>query len=147
MYKVLFMTLIASTLALSGCGGRADSRTAYADQNDRADQKDRAATAQPAPNNSAVNDRDKTEELPGPMDQGQSAGDIEITRAIRQAVVAEKGFSMDAKNIKIITLESAVALRGPVATEAEKKQIGVIAESIPGVVKVFNLIDVETATK
>lgn len=139
MSKLIFAALFASTLAFAGCGERAESRDAQKSNQDH-------SPATHMANNTSINERDRMDGMPNPMDQGQSAGDIEITRSIRQAVVADKTFSVDAKNIKIITLESAVALRGPVATEVEKKQIGAIAEATSGVVKVFNMLDVETAT-
>ena len=74
----------------------------------------------PAPDNSAVNVRDRT---PGAMTAGQqsnSTSDVELTRKIRRAVVQDHSLSMLAHNVKIISTNGAVMVREPVKTEEEK---------------------------
>ena len=92
----------------------------------------------------ARNERDREGETLTPIDQGKSESDVEITRAIRRAVVAEKTFSTDARNVKIITRDGVVTLRGPVETPAEKTQIGSLAARPEGVKRVDNQIEVAT---
>ena len=75
-------------------------------------------------------------------DQGRSAQDIELTRLIRQKVVAQGSFSSTAKNVKIITHAGAVTLKGPVQTLAEKERIFDIAASVAGIHRVNNEIEV-----
>jgi len=72
-----------------------------------------------------------------PMDQGGGT-DIEITAAIRRAVVEDKAMSTTAKNVKIITTGGKVTLRGNVKTEDEKAAIEAKAKSTPGVSAVSN---------
>lgn len=75
-------------------------------------------------------------------DQGRSEQDIELTRSIRQRVVAENSFSTTAKNIKIISNAGGVTLKGPVQTQIEKDRLFEIATSIAGKNRVNNEIEV-----
>ena len=76
------------------------------------------------------------------QDQGSSDMDIKTTQAIRQQVVAQDEFSSTAKNIKIITINGLVVLKGPVRTMAEKSKIEAIAMNVAGHTKVTNEITV-----
>jgi hyperosmotically inducible periplasmic protein len=98
--------------------------------------------AQTAPDNTERNERDRGGDTLTPTDQGESDADREITRSIRKAVVAEDAFSVDAKNVKIITRDGVVTLRGPVETAEEKARIGSLASTPNGVRKVDNQIEV-----
>jgi hyperosmotically inducible protein len=75
--------------------------------------------------------------------QGNSPGDINITREIRQSVERSDNLSELAKNVKIITLKGNVTLRGPVNTAAEKNSIGQIARKAAGENNVHNQIAVK----
>ena len=86
------------------------------------------ATAQP--DNTARNIRDRDSNTLTPLDQGNSQTDIDTTAQIRKEIIATAGMSMDAKNVKIITMNGHVTLRGPVNTADEKRQIGDIANRI-----------------
>lgn len=81
--------------------------------------------------NSRVNQRDRNEQTLTPMDQSNSKADLSITQAIRKSIMKEH-FSMDAKNIKIITSNGEVTLRGPVKNISEKERIDKIAKSVAG---------------
>jgi hypothetical protein len=71
-------------------------------------------------------------------DQGMSKEDQEITRKIRSAVVDDKTLSTYAHNVKIITQNGMVTLRGPVRSEAEKRSIEAKAKSVAGDARVTN---------
>lgn len=77
------------------------------------------------------------------QDQGNSEADVELTRKIRQAVVARDSFSTNAKNVKIITINGVVTLKGPVKTSAERNEIARMAANLAGETKVVNQISVE----
>lgn len=94
--------------------------------------------------NTKKNARDRDGALPTPMDQGNSASDIEMTQKIRQAVVADDTLSSNAKNIKIITKDGAVTLRGPVKDEAEKARVVDMAKRVAGTAPVDVLLEIET---
>ena len=70
--------------------------------------------------------------------QKEKKSDREITRQIRKAVVADKSLSSYAHNVKIITTNGTVTLRGPVRTEDEKSSIEAKAKAIAGVNDVKN---------
>ena len=62
-----------------------------------------------------------------PFDQGTSKSDIEITKQIRKEIMAGKSMSVNAQNVKIITMNGKVTLRGPVNSADEKHLIAEIA--------------------
>ncbi len=70
--------------------------------------------------NSGKNVRDRQEGAQTPGDQSNAKSDVAITQAIRKAVVADKALSTNAHNVKIITADGVVTLRGPVKSSAEK---------------------------
>lgn len=94
------------------------------------------------PDNTKVNERDKFSKELTAQDQGNSKGDIEITQKIRQAIVSQKSFSTDAKNIKIITVNGMVTLKGPVKSASEKKQIEMLTNRIAGKSKIISQLEV-----
>jgi hyperosmotically inducible protein len=77
------------------------------------------------------------------MDQGSSEGDRKITQEIRQAVVRDGSLSFTAKNVKIITINGKVTLRGPVKTDAESAAIEAEAKDIAGAGQVDNFLEVK----
>lgn len=91
--------------------------------------------------NSARNKRDDGTTLT-PLDQGTSDEDIAITQAVRKAVVAHKGLSINAQNVKIIAKDGTVTLRGPVASVAERDAIVEMAKQVPAVHTVVNKLEV-----
>jgi len=94
--------------------------------------------------NTKKNARDRDGTAVTPMDQGNSAADIEMTQKIRQAVVADDSLSSNAKNVKIITKDGAVTLRGPVKDEAEKTRVVDMAKNVAGSAPLDVQLEVET---
>jgi len=71
--------------------------------------------------NTGVNVRDRNGATLTPDDQGRSPADVAVTQQIRKAVtMGTNDFSVIASNVKIITVDGKVTLRGPVNTESEK---------------------------
>jgi len=102
-------------------GGQTSSNMAFdADHND---------SAQTQPNNTAMNARDRDPNSITPLDHGSSNVDTNTTATIRKNVMALRGISVDAQNVKIITQNGKVTLRGPVKTAEEKRLINEIASS------------------
>ncbi|ACU89295.1 BON domain-containing protein [Desulfomicrobium baculatum] len=64
--------------------------------------------------------------------QGESEQDRELTQKIRQGVMKDKALSMNAHNVKIITIDGVVTLKGPVASEQEKMAVEELAAEIAG---------------
>ena len=99
--------------------------------------------AQTAPDNTGRNVRDRSGSTLTPGDQSESQADRALTQQIRRAVVADKSLSTTAKNIKIITRDGVVTLRGPVKNPHEKQAIEAKAQQIAGANKIDNQLEVK----
>jgi len=102
-----------------------------------------AADEKTKPDNTAVNQRDRSGETETSGDQANNAADLKITQAIRQALMKDSELSMTAKNVKIITNNGQVTLRGPVKTAQEKAKIDKLAKSAAGGAKIDDQLDVK----
>ena len=96
--------------------------------------------------NTARNVRDRDERAVTPLDQGNSKADVATTAQIRKEIIAGKDMSVNARNVKIITNQGRVTLRGPVNTAEEKRRIGEIANRIAQSENVDNQLDVKNTT-
>ena len=97
--------------------------------------------------NTANNSRDTNSGVLTAADQSNSGPDVKITQQIRQQVVADTNhYSVDAKNVKIITTNGKVTLRGPVDTDAEKTGIAAIASNVAGQGNVDDQLEVKTTS-
>jgi len=99
-----------------------------------------------AADNTGQNVRDRNNRTLTPLDQGNNQSDLNTTAQIRKEIIADKGMSLNAQNVKIITLDGHVTLRGPVNNAQEKRLIGEIADRIAQVGNVDNQLDVQFAT-
>src|SRR5205809_7729260 len=95
------------------------------------------------PDNTVTNDRDRSGETQTSGDQSNSSADLKITQAIRQALMKDDGLSTTAKNIKVITANGQVTLRGPVKTAQEKEKIDQIAKSAAGGAGIADQLEVK----
>lgn len=100
-----------------------------------------AAVDRSDPENTRINKRDRDEAVT-PMDQSNSQPDLDITQALRKSIM-DQDLSMDAKNIKIITRNGDVILRGPVKSAAEKSRIAELAKAVPGIKTLNNQLEVK----
>jgi hyperosmotically inducible periplasmic protein len=66
------------------------------------------------------------------MDQSGDKRDLEMTQRIRKALVDDDTLSTNAKNIKVITVNGIVTLRGPVDSMEERNKIVAKATPIAG---------------
>lgn len=98
------------------------------------------------PDNTARNLRDRDNRTVTPLNQGNSQADIDTTAQIRKDIIADNDMSINAKNVKIITMDGHVTLRGPVDSAEEKRQIGDIANRIAQAVNVDNQLEVQITT-
>ena len=94
------------------------------------------------PDNSGANARDRSGDTITPIDQADSAEDLRITQSIRKAVVADDALSVNAQNVKIITQNGVVTLRGPVGSAAERASIAAKAKSVAGVTRIDNQLEI-----
>jgi hyperosmotically inducible protein len=103
-----------------------------------------AAAGQNDADNTEKNVRDRNDKTLTPPDQGGNASDRDLTAAIRRAIVEDDSLSTNAHNVKIVTVDSVVTLRGPVKSAAEKAAVASKAEKATGVKRVDNQLEVET---
>ena len=102
-----------------------------------------AADDKTKPDNTAINERDRSRETQTSGDQSNSSEDLKVTQAIRQALMKDSELSTTAKNIKIITNNGQVTLRGPVKNAQEKTKIDQLARSAAGSAKIDDQLDVK----
>jgi osmotically-inducible protein OsmY len=157
MRQLAVLTLLA--VALSGCNRPAGTETTAVDRdntsvnrNDPGDvrtsqtttalEKSLENTTAVDRDNTGVNERDRDDATKTPIDQNENQTDIDITANIRKRVV-DTEMSVNAQNVKIITQDGRVTLRGPVKSAAEKQQIEAIATSVAGADKVDSQLEVE----
>jgi hyperosmotically inducible protein len=75
--------------------------------------------------------------------QGNSKSDVEITRKIRRSITSNKALSTYAHNVKIITRDGRVVLKGPVRSEDERKIIEDSAVTVAGIENVTSGLEVK----
>lgn len=92
--------------------------------------------------NSSRNTRERDAAEKNPADQKGTPADIAITQKIRRALMDDKDLSTYAHNIKIITQDGMVNLKGPVRTTEEKKSCEDKAVAVVGVEKVKSQLEV-----
>lgn len=77
--------------------------------------------APPASDNTKTNQRDRSASEPTADQQKENRSDRAITQQIRQSIIKDKSLSTHAHNIKIVTQNGQVTLKGPVRSEDEKR--------------------------
>ena len=100
-------------------------------------------SAAPAPDNSKVNERDRNKSEPTADQQKENRSDQDITQQIRQSIVKDESLSTYAHNVKIISQNGMVTLKGPVRSEDEKSAIVAKAVEVVGQDKVTNQLEVK----
>jgi hyperosmotically inducible protein len=94
---------------------------------------------QPAPDNSKMN---QDTGAPTADKQNMNPADRDLTKKIRMALHDDKSLSMYAHNIKIISQDGKVTLRGPVRSDDEKAAIEAKAVAVAGEGNVMNHLKV-----
>jgi osmotically-inducible protein OsmY len=97
--------------------------------------------------NTEMNKRETSPEKLTADQQSQTKMDREITQQIRQAVVDDKSLSTYARNVKIITVDGLVTLKGPVRSGDEKRIIEEKAGQIVGKDKLKSEIEIAPQNK
>src|SRR5262245_18542841 len=126
----LYGALVAGVIGVPGARAADERTVAAADERKDADDTGR-------------NVRDRNGKTVTPMDQGSSQGNRTITQEIRKQITDNDQLSTNAKNVKIVTVDGVVTLRGPVKSPEEKTTIASIARKAAGVKRVDDQIEVE----
>jgi len=95
---------------------------------------------QTQPDNSANN---KDHAVTADSQSHATASDREITRNVRKAIMGDKGLSSYAHNVKVVTVNGAVTLKGPVHSEEEKQKIQADAASVVSADAITNDLSVK----
>jgi osmotically-inducible protein OsmY len=96
----------------------------------------------PRPDNTKVNKQDKAAGAVTADQQKNNVTDRQLTQQIRKAVSADKSLSTYAHNVKIVSQDGVVTLKGPVRSEDEKKTVVAKAEEVAGAGKVTDQLSV-----
>ncbi|MDZ4818375.1 MAG: BON domain-containing protein [Planctomycetota bacterium] len=91
--------------------------------------------------NSGRNERDKDDVTKTPIDQNENKADIDVTATIRKQII-DADLSVNASNVKIMTQDGKVTLRGVVENDAEKQRIEQLAKQAAGDTNVDNQLEV-----
>jgi hyperosmotically inducible periplasmic protein len=97
----------------------------------------------PAADNTKTNQRDRSANEPTADQQKENRSDRDITQQIRQSIMKDKSLSTYAHNVKIVTQDGQVTLKGPVQSEDEKKAIEAKAAEVAGENKVNSELNVK----
>jgi hyperosmotically inducible protein len=130
---------IASSLvlALAGCGETRDDEMAGTDQTP-SEAEQPAAAPEPAPGAAAPDVAAPSETPPADTD-----ADLEITRKIREKLVAEEEpLSDQAQNVAVTAENGVVTLSGRVDSQQEKDRVLEIVRATEGVTNVEDQIEV-----
>ncbi len=96
-----------------------------------------------APDNTAQNEKEMKTDAVDPTNQGNSEKDVQITKDIRTSIM-DTEMSFNAKNIKIITHNENVVLKGVVESDAEHQAILKIAKSHANAAKITDQLKVDS---
>jgi len=97
-----------------------------------------------APDNTAINQRDRDSAAKTPINQDENQSDVSKTAEIRQRIVNAENMSINARNVKIITSKGKVTLRGPVNSAAEREAIVRFAHDVAGEGNVDDQLELNT---
>ena len=89
-------------------------------------------TTQPPADNTKVNERDRAKGAVTADQQKENAGDRELTQKIRRSLMNDNTLSSYAHNVKVVSQDGQVTLKGPARTEAEKKSVEARATEVAG---------------
>jgi hyperosmotically inducible periplasmic protein len=97
----------------------------------------------PAPDNTKKNLPTNHRDANRADQQSNATSDVELTRKIRRTLTQDSSLSTYAHNIKIISRDGVVELKGPVRSQSEKEAVEAKATEIAGASKVKNELSVK----
>ena len=107
-----------------------------------------AQSSQTAPDNTKVNKQDRNSDAPPNADNAKNKlSDREVMAHIRRDVVKDKSLSTYAHNVKIVSRNGKVTLRGPVRSDQEKQTIDQYAKKYAGDENVTDELTVKADNK
>jgi osmotically-inducible protein OsmY len=86
----------------------------------------------PASDNTKTNQRDRSKTQPTADQAKNKTADLENMQKIRKSITSDKSLSTYAHNVKIISQDGKVTLKGPVRTDEEKSTVVKLATDVAG---------------
>jgi hyperosmotically inducible protein len=96
----------------------------------------------PAGDNTKMNQGDRDSNSTTAEQQKDNISDRQLTQHVRQALMQDKSLSTYAHNVKVVSQNGTVTLKGPVRSDDEKQAIEAKAAEVAGKDKVVNEITV-----
>jgi hyperosmotically inducible protein len=93
-----------------------------------------AQTSDPAtqPDNTKINERDRDPNQPTADRQKNDRSDRMLTKNIRRSIMADRSLSTNAHNLKIISQNGTVTVKGPVNSDDERRAVIAKAVAVAG---------------
>jgi hyperosmotically inducible periplasmic protein len=113
-----------------------DTKAAVRDDDDDDDNDTHAA------DNTGVNERDRADGAKTAGSADMTGNDVDVMAKIRSRVVDDDSLSTTAHNVKIISEDGRVTLKGPVKSAAEKATIERIASDVAGAGHVVSQLEI-----
>ena len=102
-----------------------------------------SATQNAPADNTRMNQRDRNANEPTADQQKDNRSDRDITQQVRQSIMKDKSLSTYAHNVKIVTQNGQVTLKGPVRSDDEKRAVEAKAAEIAGQDRVTSELDIK----
>jgi osmotically-inducible protein OsmY len=133
--------IVAATFAALACSD--DGRDLGTHDDEGREFAARDSRAMPAEvDNTGRNVRDRDGSTVTPTDQSNSDRDIDLTQRIRSGITSVEQMSAQARNVKVISRDGFVTLRGPVESEQEKATIELLAKNA-GATQIDNQLEID----
>jgi len=84
------------------------------------------------PDNTRMNQRDRNSGEPTADQQKMNRSDRDLTASVRRSITSDKSLSTYAHNVKIISQNGVVTLKGPVRSEDEHRSVVAKAKAAAG---------------
>jgi hyperosmotically inducible periplasmic protein len=105
-----------------------------------------SAAPQTPPDNTRVNQRDRSANQPTADQAKNNKSDQQIMKDIRKSVVDDKSLSTYAHNVKIISQNGKVTLKGVCRSDEERRAVRAKAEEVAGAGNVRDNLSVRPKT-
>jgi osmotically-inducible protein OsmY len=96
------------------------------------------AQVAPAPDNTKANQTEPSNRQVTADSQKENQTDRGLAQSIRKKIIADKGLSTYAHNVKIVAINGQVTLNGVVRSDDEKMKVESLAEGVAGKRNVVN---------
>jgi len=101
------------------------------------------STGTPTAGSNGAVSTERTQQQASDTQSVANNNDQGLTQQLRDSIKDDASLSADAKNVQVIMAENTVTLRGTVASQAEKDQLGAKAKQLAGIKNVDNQLQVK----